>query len=339
MKKAGSVLLHLYAGEKEGFTLQKAMEEHGLGARTLEVDIKRGEDHDLASLDSKAYKGLLRLALDGDIAAVLGGPNCRTRSVLWRYPGGPRPARTWSEPWGVQSYSPEERKMCEEDDILMWRQIFLFLVADIARKLKDSTTPDGEENVHPKETQFLLEQPADPKDYMPECVSFWGTSEWKSLQQAAQLKLHNVNQGDFEPWKQDAPVKPTGLAGLCRAIAEACAARFKEEGHVKVKKMTWEQHCQNGHVPFRRDCRTCQEQSAKSKPHRKVMHPLAATLSLDTAGPYTPSPKMEGKWPSTSSLGRTPGCYLKNSIHLSLMMSLRTLMLWSLKRKLKKMKK
>ena len=50
--------------------------------------------------------------------------------------------------------------------------------------------------------------------------------------------------------------------------------------------MTWEQHCQNGHVPFRRDCRICQEQSAKSRPHRKVTHPLAATLSLDTAGPY-----------------------------------------------------
>ena len=320
MKKAGPVLLHFYAGEKEGFTLQKAMEEYGLGVRTLEVDIKRGEDHDLASMDSKAYKGLLRLALDGDIAAVLGGPNCRTRSVLRHYPGGPRPVRTWSEPWGVRSYSPEERKMCEEDDILMWRQIFLFLVADMARKLKDSTAPDGEDGVHPKETLFLLEQPADPKDYAPECVSFWGTNEWKSLQQAAQLKLHNVNQGDFEPWKPDAPVKPTGLAtnmdlqlpdqrnphakgrsagqkkpssslsrwvpGLCRAIAEACAAHFKEEGHVKVKKMTWEQHCQNGHVPFRRDCRTCQEQSAKSKPHRKVMHPLAATLSLDTAGPY-----------------------------------------------------
>ena len=82
--------------------------------------------------------------------------------------------RTWSEPWGVQSYSPEERKMCEEDDILMWRQIFLFLVADMARKLKDSTTPDGEEDAHPKETLFLLEQPADPKDYMPECIYWFG---------------------------------------------------------------------------------------------------------------------------------------------------------------------
>ena len=55
---------------------------------------------------------------------------------------------------------------------------------------------------------------------------------------------------------------------------------------MKIKAMTWDQHCQNSHVPFRRDCRICQEQSAKSKPHRKIKHPLAVTLSLDTVGPY-----------------------------------------------------
>ena len=38
-------------------------------------------------------------------------------------------------------------------------------------------------------------------------------------------------------------------------------------------------HCQAGHVPFR-----CQEASAKGRPHRRVVHPLAGTLSIDTAG-------------------------------------------------------
>ena len=38
--------------------------------------------------------------------------------------------------------------------------------------------------------------------------------------------------------------------------------------------------------PFRRDCRICQESSAKSKPHRRVLHPLAGTFSVDTAGPF-----------------------------------------------------
>ena len=84
LKAVGPIILHLYAGEKNGFTLHKAMEEYGLGSRTLEVDLKRGEDHNMASMDSKAYKGMLRLALDGDLAAVVGGPNCRSRSVLRR---------------------------------------------------------------------------------------------------------------------------------------------------------------------------------------------------------------------------------------------------------------
>ena len=321
LKAAGSVILHLYAGKREGFTLQKAVEEHGLGSRTLEVDLQRGDDHDMASLDSKAYKGLLRLALDGDLAAVIGGPNCRTRSVLRHYPGGPRPVRSWEEPWGISAYSPEEMAMCQEDDVLMWRQIFLFLVADMAAKLKDSTEED-EEKKKREEVMFLLEQPSDPKDYMPSCVSFWSTKPWKKLQSAAHLQVHHLNQGDYEPWKEDAPVKPTTLAanvelrlpkgknpgsksrgegqkvpssslarwvpGLCRSVAEACALHINGnvEEEPKLKRMTWEQHCQNGHVPFRRDCRICQEQSAKSRPHRKVTHPLAATLSLDTAGPY-----------------------------------------------------
>ena len=211
LKAAGSVILHLYAGKREGFTLQKALEEHGLGSRALEVDLQRGDDHDMASLDSKAYKGLLRLALDGDLAAVIGGPNCRTRSVLRHYPGGPRPVRSWEEPWGISAYSPEEMAMCQEDDVLMWRQIFLFLVADMAAKLKDSTNED-EEKKYKEEVMFLLEQPSDPKDYMPSCVSFWSTKPWKKLQSAAHLQVHHLNQGDYEPWKEDAPVKPTTLA-------------------------------------------------------------------------------------------------------------------------------
>ena len=89
LKAAGPIILHLYAGEKNGFTLHKAMEEYGLGSRTLEVDLKRGEEHDMASMDSKAYKGMLRLAMDGHLAAIVGGPNCRSRSVLRHYPGGP----------------------------------------------------------------------------------------------------------------------------------------------------------------------------------------------------------------------------------------------------------
>ena len=49
--------------------------------------------------------------------------------------------------------------------------------------------------------------------------------------------------------------------------------------------MTWQEHCRANHAPFRRDCRVCQEASAKNKPHRRAAHPLCGTLSVDTAGP------------------------------------------------------
>ena len=220
--------------------------------------------------------------------------------------------RPWEEPWGISSYSPAEVAMRQEDDVLMRRQIFIFLVADMAVKLKDSMKEGEEKKKKDEVMMFLLEQPSDPKDYMPSCVSFWSTEQWKNLQGAAHLQVRNLNQGDYEPWKEDAPVKPTTLAAnlelrlpkgrnpgsegrnegqkvpSCRSIAEACALHINGsvEEDMKLKKMTWEQHCQNGHAPFRRDCRARQEQSAKSRPHRRVTHPLAATLSLDTAGPY-----------------------------------------------------
>ena len=35
----------------------------------------------------------------------------------------------------------------------------------------------------PKSEVFTLEQPASPKDYMPETLSFWVTKEWASLKE------------------------------------------------------------------------------------------------------------------------------------------------------------
>ena len=256
---------------------------------------------------------------------VIGGPNCRSRSVLRHYPGPP-PLRSWEHEWGLPDLTEAQKKLCQDDDILMWRQIFLYLVADFVKRAKETGRGEKEEKSKPERPLFLLEQPGDPVDYMPDCVSFWRTKGWEALKAAANLNLLTVNQGDFTPWKEGAPVKPTGLGtnmklrlpkernpgakgrgdgkrtdssalarwvpGLCDAIASACATALQEEQEpeVKVKALSWDQHVQNGHVPFRRDCRVCQQQSATSRPHRKVKHPLAGTLSLDTAGPYPVAP-------------------------------------------------
>ena len=94
--------------------------------------------------------------------------------VLRRYPreNAPRPVSAWEgEEHGLADLNPAEKAQVEEDDILMWRFIFLWMIATYLRQARQVQRPVG----------FLLEQPASPKHYMPQCVSFWDTTEWLKL--------------------------------------------------------------------------------------------------------------------------------------------------------------
>lgn len=47
-------------------------------AELLEVDIQRGESHDMTK-DDCIYSSLLQAALEGKVNGVIGGPNCRNK--------------------------------------------------------------------------------------------------------------------------------------------------------------------------------------------------------------------------------------------------------------------
>ena len=304
----GEMVCHLFAGKKEGFTFKKAMEEVDKGAHVLEVDWCRNPDQDMLG-PSVMYRALLRVALDGDLAILLAGPNCRTRSVLRFHPqeGAPGPTRSFDEPWGMEGISESELEKTRQDDVLLWRTLFLAEVARHGRAVHPLRSP----------FRFLLEQPKEPEN-VPQCVSLWRTKEWKALKEMNHWEEQSFNQGDFE--EGAVPVKPTTIAGslqievpekknkeargrkgdepiesskdlarwvpgLMRSVARACAKALPGVTG-QIKAMSWAQHVEMGHVPMRRDCRICQEASAKARPHRQVKHPLAATLALDTAGPY-----------------------------------------------------
>ena len=310
LKEEGYVL-HLYAGASDGFRLETAFQEAGLRHRTLEIDIQRGERHDV--LEESLYAALLRSALLGHIRGVVGGPNCRTRSVLRHYPkpGAPRPVRSWddNQEYGLADLTATERKAVEEDDLLMWRMQFIYVISDLVIQ---ATRPGGKGHM-------LLEQPAAP-GHMPQCVSFWRTREWKKMKEVHSLDEQTFNQGDYVPGVE-AAVKPTTVGGtlsldlperrnyraksredgeadskalarwnpgLCRAIARACSGQIFATKYF-VKQLSWQQHVECGHTPFRRDCRVCQESSAKARPHRSVPHPLCGVLSVDITGPLCPS--------------------------------------------------
>ena len=110
---------HLYAGDAAGYTFEKATQERALGRRVLELDIKRGEDRDL--LNDQLYGALLWTTLDGALRGVIGGPNCRSQR----------------EEYGLGDLSAKERQIVCEDDLLLWRLVFLGIVGDYVAKAKD----------------------------------------------------------------------------------------------------------------------------------------------------------------------------------------------------------
>ena len=124
--------LHFFAGEAEGFGLHKAFKEAGVGKRLLEVDLKRGESYDM--LGDTLYPALLRAAISGHLLGVIGGPNCRTRSVLRHYPkqGAPRPIRSWQDgqEYGLFKLADHERKALHDDDLMLWRMLHAVHLCD-----------------------------------------------------------------------------------------------------------------------------------------------------------------------------------------------------------------
>ena len=76
------------------------------------MDVKKGQAYDMLA-DSGIYATLLKAALSGKILAILGGPNCRSRSVLRHqpiegFPWAPRPVRVWKEVWSTVGH--QERR-------------------------------------------------------------------------------------------------------------------------------------------------------------------------------------------------------------------------------------
>ena len=322
-------VVHLYAGEKDGYTLARALKECGGDRRRLvEIDVLRQEEgqksHDMLD-DGGPYPSLMRAALDGSLKGVIMGPNCRTRSVLRHYPlpvpgGGPRPVRSWEEPWGMERNTKEEQTKVYEDDCLMWRGLMLYIVREELRK--------GLNQMEEEKTHLGLEQPADPTGYMPEVVTFWKTPEWVQMKKRYSLQEQTFLQSrwgglakkpttfagtlrltlpgaqedeDQAEEKEDAKkVKSSkDLArwapGMMREVAERLQEKVFKKKVRKLKRMTWEEHVKRGHCPFRRDCQVCQEASARGRMHRKILHPKAGVVNLDVAGPFHQGNDVEKK--------------------------------------------
>eukprot|EP00438_Fugacium_kawagutii_P029791 Skav227164 [mRNA] locus=scaffold502:278286:285743:- [translate_table: standard] len=311
--KRHGLIVHMYAGPDEGFTLQRAWKQQGGDPmELLELDIQRDLRHNL--LQNEVYGGLLRAAMEGKLKSLVGGPNCRTRSLLRHIPipgrdDFPRPVRRWGndEEFGIKDATEEEKLKVWQDDVLAWRMIFLYMVASYVSQV---TTPE-------KKIGFGLEQPAEPVN-MPEVVSLWRTKEWKSFKAEFQLEEITFDQKDLGGKSRKRTTFGTNLCmkadehrmkGVQEVIYDSkdlsrwspgtmsmvARALLEHEGRkVKIHALSWQEHVEHGHVPYRRDCLTCQQALQQCLPYRRVRHPMGV-LSFDTAGPLKVGQDVEGK--------------------------------------------
>ena len=283
----------------------------------IEIDVKRGAEHDML-LDSGPYSALLRAVWEDRLKGLVGGPNCRTRSIMRHYPvewgNSPSPLRRWGndEEFGIKDATPEEAKKLLEDDCLLWRMIFIAMLDSYLKEARGIQ----------ERMCFGLEQPASPKNYTPEVVSFWDTKEWALLKEEFGWNEKTFQQKPLG----GAAVKPTTVAGSVVFFPEAHKLGVTHHVTVKgswelarwppgmmnmmaealmrqglhrppqLKALSWSEHIAMGHTPARRDCRVCQENQQQCSPHRRVKHKLAGdwTLQVLSSQPMTREVSLAG---------------------------------------------
>ena len=308
-KKASAVAVHLFCGRDHSTWKSRAEAAHV-------VTVDQTED----VMADATYAALLELALSGKLRAVLGGPPCRTFSALRNKAmdlgEGPRPLRDRDGDgrWGREGLSEWETWRVRQDTIMIFRMIFLWMVAAATARANGESDPD-----------FIMEHPEDPKWSLkePGWTSLWAFPEIQFLKDEMKWFWWEFDQGPLGHPRR----KPTRvLASMCcprelrdvrgpsvvpederdhdgdgfRSVTWATWApglkqAIKRAVESSLAGATWErvmkldgsflEHLQRDHIPYRRDCRACLAGSFRGHIHRRVVAPDAWCLSLDVIGP------------------------------------------------------
>ena len=170
LKTPEFVILHLYAGADDAHSLGHVLQDMAprLAAMLVELDVKRhATRHDM--LNDHLYYQLYDMARQGHVIAVLGGPNCRTWTILRVIKPMPQSPQLrgyeakhlWGLPKVVNpdgSLPSKEVEKCDVDSILMLR---FLLLARIAKETAQAP--------------HLLEHPAEPEVEGP---TVWRTTQY-----------------------------------------------------------------------------------------------------------------------------------------------------------------
>eukprot|EP00435_Cladocopium_sp_Y103_P018030 s1944_g4.t1 len=202
-------ILVLYAGDDDELSLKSAMlaKSQHWPVDIREIDNKRPghqEDHDM--LRDQPYSDLCHLALQGKVRGLLGGPNCRTWSILRWFPkpNAPLPVRGRKPDliWGLPSNTASEQEDTDNDSILLLRYLVLFTLAHEGAKMRGFPPPAS-----------FLEHPEDPVNCSNapaafQCSSIWSIHWLRCLLQSLGLFLIHFDQCRFGQWSP----KPTTVA-------------------------------------------------------------------------------------------------------------------------------
>ncbi len=183
------VAVHLFAGARRDGDLETCLYECCTAAKiellSLSIDLENDPQWDITLPDT--FYRLYELAVEGLIDLGTAGPPCSTWSRLRFLPGGPRPLRFRSSPWGRPDLTRAERLRVNEANVCMLHALALLEAIIIRGGLG------------------LLEHPEDPAvEPMP---SVWATEEMELFLVRTGCRKHSLEQCAF-----DAPTKkPTGL--------------------------------------------------------------------------------------------------------------------------------
>ena len=309
------ILLHLFSGDADK---RKKREEVGqtLGLQVMTLDILNNQNLH----DEGVWCYVFHLAKLGKIKILVGGPPCRTTSRLRHQRPGPVPLRGRGHlRWRLPDLSAPNRDLVDGDTALILKMLGIY---DAAVEYSEGDV--GFLMEHPDDPKMYLDANQHPVDEYP---SVWEWPEIQAFAQLHKMSFVAFDQGATGHKRKKPTRLLTNLNGMeelndLRSEGESAAlpselgARLQEssswaswspglvaaiqvaiksfmnEGMVpSQKRMTlrdWRQHCQQGHVPYRRDCRLCVQEMGADVPHRRLKHGGHAVynLSVDIAGPF-----------------------------------------------------
>ena len=321
---SSSVILRLFSGPDQAWW-KKQLDSNSRTVLCIDKSADAAQDllsdHLTSFLAEVCEKGVVDVILGGP-------PCRTVSKLRFRRPGPPPlRARSGPERFALKDLSDSMRELAFGDAVLWMRQLWLYTLASAARNrlvlfLKEHPR-DPEEYKTPNDpieypsfyawpeweefrNRFDLKEvrldlgalghdrrkPTTLGTNIPLLFNLNGLSDHRARDQvvsteASMEERSNQSRG-WAAWPTR--FKEEVVKAIIFELDAKCSASM-EGDHAAVAKMTadqWKTHVWNDHVPFSKECTTCLRGAGKSRPHRKVPHPDAMTLSLDVCGPFRP---------------------------------------------------